>query len=136
MKIADVKDNIIITDGGINAAGWEFGQHFYFPIINLTHPNLKEKNFRIYGSLCTPRDFWGYYIFAKKNEVSDIIAIPNYGAYKFTLAQEFIRPIPGTYTLRKNSVSNPKNRGHKRIEAAGLDAEIEKSLHIVPERLA
>ncbi len=97
--VMDVKDKVIITDIGINATGWEFGQHFYMPIINLTHPDTKEKEMRIYGSLCTPRDFWGYYIFAKKIQTGDTIVIPNQGAYKFTLAQTFIKEIPPTVII-------------------------------------
>ena len=99
-KIADIKDDVIILDGGINMSGWEFGQHFYFPIINLSHPSLTEKHFKIYGPLCTPRDFWGYYMYSEKPKTGDLIVIPSQGAYKFTLAQEFIRPIPPTYIIR------------------------------------
>lgn len=99
-KIMDVKEKIIITDAGINATGWEFGQHFYFPIINITNPDYKEKSMRVYGSLCTPRDFWGYYLYAKTTKPGDVLVIPNQGAYKFTLAQNFIKEIPPTIILR------------------------------------
>lgn len=99
-KIMDVKDNVVILDAGINATGWEFGQHFYMPIINITHPDTKEKNMEIYGSLCTPRDLWGHSIYAKKVQPGNTIVIPNQGAYKFTLAQTFIKSIPPTYIMR------------------------------------
>ncbi len=97
--VMDVKDKVVITDIGINATGWEFGQHFYMPIINITHPDTKEKEMLVYGSLCTPRDFWGYYIYTKKIQIGDLIVIPNQGAYKFTLAQTFIKEIPPTFTI-------------------------------------
>ena len=94
LRIVDVKEGLAITDGGINMMGWEFGKEFYLPIINLSNFSKRELRFPIYGSLCTPRDIWGYYIFAKKITSGDVIVIPNQGAYRFTLAQEFIKPIP------------------------------------------
>ncbi len=100
VKVVDVKRFLVgITDGGLNALGWEFGEHFYYPLVNLTHPARRELNFTLYGSLCTPRDVWGHYCFAKKVENDDVIVIPNQGAYRYTLAQEFIKPIPPVYFL-------------------------------------
>lgn len=99
-EVVDIKDGAIITNTGINATGWEFGQHLYLPLVNVTHHDLKEKKIKIYGPLCTPRDIWGYYIYAKTIAIGDIIAIPNQGAYKFTLAQNFIRDIPPTFIMR------------------------------------
>lgn len=100
VKVIDVKKfSVGITDAGINATGWEFGEHFYMPIINLTHPSKKELPFTLYGPLCTPRDVWGYYCFASKMENNDIVVIPNQGAYRYTLAQEFIKEIPPVYIL-------------------------------------
>ena len=101
VRIVDIKKfNVAITDGGLNAMGWEFGEYFYLPMINLTHPARKELPFTLYGSLCTPRDVWGYYCFASQMKSGDVILIPNQGAYRYTLAQEFIKEIPPVYKLR------------------------------------
>ncbi len=102
MSIVDIKKfSVGITDGGINAMGWEFGEHFYMPMVNLSHPAKSEITFTLYGSLCTPRDIWGYYCFAEKMESGDVILIPNQGAYRYSLAQEFIKEIPPVYVLKK-----------------------------------
>lgn len=94
LSIVDVKKGLAITDGGINMMGWEFGKEFYLPIFNLSNFSRHELRFPIYGSLCTPRDIWGHWIHAKKITSGDVIVIPNQGAYRFALAQEFIKPIP------------------------------------------
>ncbi len=100
LKIVDIKKySVAITDGGLNAMGWEFGEHYYMPIINLTHPSAEEIPFDLYGSLCTPRDIWGHYCFAEKMENDDILIVPNQGAYRYTNAQEFIKEIPPVYVL-------------------------------------
>lgn len=101
VKVEDVKGNGIITDGGLNMMGWEFGMNFYYPIVNLTHPAKTELRRTLYGPLCTPRDVWGYYCYANKIMIDDIIVIPNQGAYKFTMAQNFIREVPPVYKLKK-----------------------------------
>lgn len=99
-SIVDIKKfNVGITDTGLNAMGWEFGEHFYMPIINLTHPAKKELDFTLFGPLCTPRDVWGYTCFASKMQNKDVMIVPNQGAYRYTLAQEFIKDIPPVYVL-------------------------------------
>ena len=100
VSVVDIKRfNVGIADGGLNATGWEFGEHFYYPLVDLTHPSKKEIEFTLYGPLCTPRDVWGYTCFAKKVDNNDVIVIPNQGAYRYTLAQEFIKSIPPVYSL-------------------------------------
>jgi len=99
LGVVDVKPNLAITDGGLNMMGWEFGQQFYLPIINLSNFSPREIKFPLYGSLCTPRDFWGTYIYAKKIMPGDVVVIPNQGAYRFALAQSFIKPIPPVLRL-------------------------------------
>ncbi len=100
LKVEDVKrSNIVITDGGTNIVGWERFEEDYFPVINLTHPSLREMKCTIFGSLCTPDDIWGYYCYAKKIEEGDILLIPYQGAYTYTYAQEFIKPFPKVYRL-------------------------------------
>ncbi len=98
LKIMDVKSaHEAIVDGGINAVGFERFETDYFPILNLTHPSDKELPFVLYGSLCTPHDLWGYYCHASKMSVGDILLVPYQGAYTYTLAQNFIKPIPLIY---------------------------------------
>jgi len=101
LKIVDKKGNkCAITDGGINIIGWERFETEYYPVINLTNPSLKEKKFKILGSLCTPRDEWGSYCYASKIKEGDVILVPNQGAYSFSLAQNFIKPIPDVHILK------------------------------------
>jgi diaminopimelate decarboxylase len=100
VRVLDRKrKNMAITDGGNNALGWDYGEQFYYPIINLTHFSQKEIPFTLYGSLCTPRDVWGYYLFTRKVKEGDVMVIPNQGAYRLSLAQNFIKPIPKVYRI-------------------------------------
>ena len=85
----------LITDGGVNISGWEYGEHFYYPLLNLTHPSLKKEiECTLYGPLCTPHDLWGYRCYATQMEEGDVILVPNQGAYRYALAQSFIKEIP------------------------------------------
>ena len=52
--------DLVITDAGTNAVGWERFEHEYFPVINLTHPDVTEHPCLVLGSLCTPHDVWGH----------------------------------------------------------------------------
>ena len=101
--VVQVQDNKapgnVITDGGVNIVGWEYGEHFYFPLVNLTHPSLKEIKCTLYCPLCTPHDIWGYYCYASKMKEGDVVVVPNQGAYRYSLAQNFIKPIPEVRVL-------------------------------------
>ena len=100
VRITDCKaKNRVIADGGVNMVGWEYGENFYYPMVNLTHPADKEIPCTVFGPLCTPHDIWGYYVYAKKISDGDLIVIPNQGAYKAVLAQNFIKPIPPLHVL-------------------------------------
>lgn len=100
MQVVDKKsDNVIIVDGGINSVGWERFEYEYFPVINLTHPSKQEISCQIYGNLCMPQDQWGYSVFASKIEEGDILVVPYQGTLTYSLAQEFIFPIPPVYTF-------------------------------------
>ncbi|MDD5469544.1 MAG: alanine racemase [Candidatus Peribacteraceae bacterium] len=90
-----------IADGGNNMLGWEKYQHFwYVPVFNLTHFSTEcEIPFLLYGSLCTPDDVWGYYLYCSDVQEGDIICLPYQGAYTFTLAQNFIREVPPVVEL-------------------------------------
>ncbi len=100
-RVVDVKEkDIVILDGGINMVGSDDYDYFYIPAINLSQPAKREIKCRLYGPLCTPYDFWTHYCYAKKNKEGDVIVFPNMGAYSYSLAQNFIKPIPKTRVLK------------------------------------
>ncbi len=86
--------DLVITDAGTNAVGWERFETDYFPVINLTHSSTTEQPCHVLGSLCTPHDVWGYAYFGHDIREGDILMIPTQGAYTFSLRQEFIKPLP------------------------------------------
>jgi diaminopimelate decarboxylase len=95
MTVVDQKGtDLVITDAGTNAVGWERFETDYFPVLNLTRPALTEKPCYILGSLCTPHDVWGFSYFGRDIRVGDVLMIPTQGAYTYSLRQNFIKPIP------------------------------------------
>ncbi|MCG6879368.1 MAG: alanine racemase [Deltaproteobacteria bacterium] len=86
--------DLVITDAGTNAIGWERFETDYFPILNLTRPILKERACHILGSLCTPHDVWGYSYWGEDIRPGDILMVPMQGAYTYSLRQNFIKPVP------------------------------------------
>ena len=95
IQVIDKKaPDLVITDAGTNAVGWERFETDYFPVINLTRSGTKEKPCHVLGSLCTPHDVWGYAYFGQEIREKDILMIPTQGAYTFSLRQEFIKPLP------------------------------------------
>ncbi len=102
MTVIDIKyDDLVITDAGINAVGWERFEYDYFPVINLTHPDCREQNCHILGSLCTPHDVWGYSYYGEKICLGDLLLIPFQGAYTYSLRQNFIKPLPEVVSINK-----------------------------------
>jgi diaminopimelate decarboxylase len=100
LQVVDIKgDGIAITDGGTNLLGWERLEAEHCPLINLSHPATTQKRCRIYGSLCTPHDLWGYAYYGTSLEVGDILLLPAQGSYVQTLAQRFIKPLCQTIYL-------------------------------------
>ncbi|MCE5326002.1 MAG: alanine racemase [Planctomycetaceae bacterium] len=87
-------DDLVITDAGANAVGWERFETDYFPVINLTRPALTERACMVMGSLCTPHDLWGYGYFGQDILEGDVLLVPTQGAYTYSLRQEFIKPLP------------------------------------------
>jgi len=95
LTVADKKArDLVITDGGTNIIGWERFEHDYFPVINLSRPGEKEHVCHVLGSLCTPRDVWGYSYWGEDIEAGDVLLVPTQGAYTWSLRQEFIKPLP------------------------------------------
>ena len=100
LSVRDIKDNkVCILDGGINMVGWQRYMYEYFPLINLTHPALREIAYTLYGRLCTTRDIWGYTCYAAKIKRGDIILVPNQGALTYSIAQNWIMPVPKVFGL-------------------------------------
>ena len=101
-RVVDVRGpQAIIVDGGTNMIGWEKYEFFdYAPIFNLTRfARRRERPMLVYGSLCTPHDLWGYYLRGRVVRVGDLLCMPFQGAYTYTLAQSFIRPVPPVVEL-------------------------------------
>jgi diaminopimelate decarboxylase len=95
MTVIDQKGtDLVITDAGTNAVGWERFETDYFPVLNLTRPALTENPCYILGSLCTPHDVWGFSYFGQDIRVGDVLMIPTQGAYTYSLRQNFIKPVP------------------------------------------
>jgi len=100
LSVVDKKaPDLVITDAGTNAIGWERFETDYFPILNLTRPSLEEKQCHILGSLCTPHDVWGYMYFGDDIQPGDILMIPTQGAYTYSLRQHFIKPLPSVHVM-------------------------------------
>jgi len=103
LKVIDKKaGDLVITDAGTNAVGWERYETDYFPVINLSRPGLVEHECHILGSLCTPHDVWGFAYFGDGIEPGDHLLIPTQGAYTYSLRQNFIKPLPKTAYLETN----------------------------------
>ena len=100
ISVVDKKaDDLVITDAGTNAIGWERFETDYSPILNLTRPALQEKVCHILGSLCTPHDVWGATYWGDDIQPGDILMIPAQGAYTYSLRQDFIKPLPSVVTI-------------------------------------
>ncbi|MEA3449392.1 MAG: alanine racemase [Patescibacteria group bacterium] len=100
LSVVDIKDDKnIILSGGVNMVGWQRFEYEYFPLINISSPAKEEIKCNMWGNLCTTWDIWGYYCYAKEFKENDIIVVPNQGALTYSLAQNFIQPIPDVYLL-------------------------------------
>lgn len=100
MSVIDKKsEDIVITDAGTNAIGWERFEQDYFPILNLSKPEFKERSCNILGSLCTPHDVWGRSYWGSEICEGDILLIPMQGAYTYSLKQNFIKTPPDFVTV-------------------------------------
>ncbi len=100
MSVVDKKaPDLVITDAGTNSVGWERFETDYFPVLNLTRPELFETRCHVLGSLCTPHDVWGYAYWGRRIEVGDVLLIPAQGAYTYSLRQNFIKPLPSVVSF-------------------------------------
>ncbi|MBF0111199.1 MAG: alanine racemase [Desulfamplus sp.] len=100
LRVMDKKyGDLVITDGGTNAVGWERFETDYCPILNISRPALTEKECLITGSLCTPHDVWGYSYWGADIKEGDFLMIPSQGAYTYSLRQNFIKSAPEVITF-------------------------------------
>ena len=100
ISVVDKKaPDLVITDAGTNAVGWERFESDYFPVLNLTRPGMTERPCHILGSLCTPHDVWGTSYWGDDIRCGDVLMIPTQGAYVYSLRQNFIKPLPSVITI-------------------------------------
>jgi diaminopimelate decarboxylase len=100
ISVVDKKaPDLVITDAGTNAIGWERFESDYVPVLNLSRPALQERPCHILGSLCTPHDVWGTTYFGETIEPGDILLIPTQGAYTYSLRQNFIKLLPAVVVV-------------------------------------
>ena len=100
IQVVDKKEkDLVITDAGTNAVGWERFETDYFPVLNLSRPGMTEQPCRILGSLCTPHDVWGMAYFGEDIQEQDLLLVPSQGAYTYSLRQQFIKPLPDVVAL-------------------------------------
>ena len=101
MTVVDRKaDDLVITDAGTNAVGWELFEVSYAPVINLSRPANTEKRCDVLGSLCTPHDVWGASYHGSDIRPGDVLLVPCQGAYTYSLRQNFIKPLPKVVVSR------------------------------------
>jgi diaminopimelate decarboxylase len=73
---------------------YKFSEYAYGLIVNLSRPSLEQRQRTVYGPLCDPHDLWGYTHFGDELRKGDRIAVLQQGAYTFSTAWRFIKPIP------------------------------------------
>ena len=100
LNVVDKKDpDLVITDAGTNAIGWERFEMDYAPVLNLSRPSMTEKACEIMGSLCTPHDLWGLSYWGEDILPGDVLLIPDQGAYTYSLRQDFIKSVPRVVSM-------------------------------------
>ena len=93
VKIDSIKNTEYITDGGINMLGDSIFDEEYYPVMNISKPSSKLNKGKINGPLCDPADHWGTWYFGEELKKGDIVAVLNQGAYTFSTAWRWQRPI-------------------------------------------
>jgi diaminopimelate decarboxylase len=95
LQVTAVKQDCVIVDGGINILGdYKFSEYAFAPVINLTRPSPRLRRQVIFGPLCDPGDLWGYSFYGEELRQGDVLAVLHQGAYTFSTAWRFIKPIP------------------------------------------
>ncbi len=95
LKVVSIKRHCVIVDGGINMLGdYKFSEYAFSPVVNISRPSGKLMRRALCGPLCDPDDMWGYSCYADELQKGDILAVLHQGAYTFSTAWRFIKPIP------------------------------------------
>jgi len=92
-KVVSVRDGKVFVDGGINLVGSASFEYEFFPVVNLSRPLLKMRRSVIYGPLCDPDDRWGNHCFGRECRKGDVLAVLHQGAYAFSTAWRWQRPV-------------------------------------------
>jgi len=105
LKVDSIKDDESITDGAINMLGDSIFEEEYFPVMNISRPSLKLNKGKINGPLCDPSDHWGEWYFGDMLKEGDIVAVQNQGAYTFSTAWRWQRPIPRYVSFKDDKLT-------------------------------
>lgn len=124
LEVMALKDGCAIVNGGINLLGdYRFEEQFFAPIYNLSRPSTELKRCTIYGPLCDPYDLWGYSYFGDGLQEGDKLAVLHQGAYTFSCAWRFIRPVAPYVMLSAGELKLVKGveTFEQRYAGCGLD---------------
>ncbi len=116
LTVDSVKDDAILVDGGFNLLGYSLFEEEYYPVINISRPSLELNTTKINGPLCDPSDHWGSWYFGDKLKKGDVIAVLNQGAYAFSTAWRWQRPISKYVAFsgsNKNTKGNENSKSNK-----------------------
>jgi diaminopimelate decarboxylase len=109
LGVMAIKKNCVIVDGGINMLGdYKFSEYSFAPIVTLSRPSIEMRRTIIYGPLCDPNDLWGYSYYGDEIRKGDVLAVLYQGAYTFSTAWRFIKPIPPYIAASGNILSVAK----------------------------
>lgn len=109
LKVDSIKNNEYITDGGINLLGDSVFDEEYYPVMNISQPSLNLNNGKINGPLCDPADHWGSWYFGEMLKQGDIVAVLNQGAYTFSTAWRWQRPISRYVSMSRSGIKLVKS---------------------------
>lgn len=95
MTVTATKGDCVVVDGGIHMLGdYKFSEYAHAPILNLSRPSTHWRKRTIFGPLCDPHDLVGYSHYGEELQEGDVIAVLHQGAYSFSTAWRFIKPVP------------------------------------------
>jgi diaminopimelate decarboxylase len=104
LKVISIKRNNIFVDGGINLVGYSIYDIENYPIINITNPSFKLNKAKIYGTMCDPNDHFGFNYYGEKCKIGDFLAIMHQGAYTFSTAWRWQKPIAPYIAFNKGKI--------------------------------
>ncbi len=120
LRVLYVKDDAVVVDGGINLlADYKLDEYSFALILNLSRLSFAMKKTKIYGPLCDPYDIWGYTYFGEEIKKGDYLAVLHQGAYTFSRAWRFIKPISPYTVLSNGELKIAKRREKFQTRYAG-----------------